>query len=357
MELSDEDLDEYVDRSSKLIDKSPQMNEQNTCRKIIEPLIGILGWEIISSEVKLEYSVQMGSGTKKADYALLLEEKPVVFVEAKGCDTDITQSHIDQLTSYMRQVGVEWGMISNGRSFEIFRRDLSSMTPNEKSLGEFLIGDIGQNKEILKAITKKSIKKGKSRQIADKIESIQNATQVLQDNKEGIAEEVTEVVTEQTGESISQNVENEAKNFVDDLISSLDAQAHPVNQETPSDKPTSDINGEYRIQLLIDGSTVEEISGNNQAESMANLADYLIEERNLLERITIPYFPGRGTGDRALINTEPEHPNGNEMRSSKQLENGYFLLTHLSSKAKIRYISELVEIVGMDYGFSENWTN
>ncbi|MFB6150338.1 MAG: restriction endonuclease subunit R, partial [Haloarculaceae archaeon] len=90
-----EELSEYVERSASLIEDSPQMDEENTKRKILEPLIDLLGWDILSlsSEVELEYSVQMGSGSKKVDYALKREDTPVVFVEAKGCDTSLEQSH------------------------------------------------------------------------------------------------------------------------------------------------------------------------------------------------------------------------------------------------------------------------
>jgi hypothetical protein len=44
-----EDLCAYSERSSALIEESPQMDEQNTKRKIIEPLIETLGWDILST--------------------------------------------------------------------------------------------------------------------------------------------------------------------------------------------------------------------------------------------------------------------------------------------------------------------
>ncbi|MDL0132285.1 type I restriction enzyme HsdR N-terminal domain-containing protein [Halobacterium salinarum] len=165
-----EELSEYAERSAGLIEDSPQMDEENTKRKIIEPLIELLGWDILSSDVELEYSVQMGSGTKKVDYALKREGTPVVFVEAKGCDTPLDQSHENQLKSYMRQVGVDWGLLTNGRKFEIFRRDVSSNRPNEISLAEFSIEDVPNNEDPLKALSQEYIDSGESRQIAEKIE-------------------------------------------------------------------------------------------------------------------------------------------------------------------------------------------
>ena len=66
------DVEEYVERSASLIESSPQMNEENTKAKIIRPLIELLGWDIYSGDVELEYSMQIGRGNTRADYALLV---------------------------------------------------------------------------------------------------------------------------------------------------------------------------------------------------------------------------------------------------------------------------------------------
>lgn len=351
-----EDLSDYVERSSDLIEESPQMDEQNTKRKVIEPLIELLGWDILSTEVELEYSVQMGTGTKKVDYALKLEGTPVVFIEAKGCDTTLTDSHRDQLRSYMRQVGVDWGILTNGREFEIFRRDNSSNRPNEISLAEFSIETTLENSQPLKAVSRESIDTGESRQIAEKIESIQQAVETLQTNKEDVAEEVTRVVTNVVGEAVSQPVEDEAKNFVDDLILTLEEQAHkPSVERKTSDIPETDTEQKYGIQLLQNGTEQHRVSGETQAKAMAELVDYLIEDQDLLAEIEIPYIPGRGKGKRALINDEPAHPNGEEMRLYEELSNGYYLFTSINSKSKIRYASELTEKMGLGCEFTGGW--
>lgn len=205
-----DDLATYSERSSSLIEESPQMDEQNTKRKIIEPLIELLGWDILSTEVELEYSVQMGRGTKKVDYALKIEDTPVVFVEAKGCDTPIDGKE-GQLTSYMRQIGVDWGMLSNGRGIKIFRRDRESSKPNEIQLASFTVEEVVENEQPLTVLSHESIKSGESERIAEKIESVQRVTRTLRDNKERLAEDVTRVVTDVVGESVSQQVEDEAK--------------------------------------------------------------------------------------------------------------------------------------------------
>ena len=351
-----EELSDYAERSSGLIEDSPQMDEENTKRKIIEPLIDLLGWEILSSDVELEYSVQMGSGTKKVDYALKREGTPVVFVEAKGCDTPLEQIHENQLKSYMRQVGVDWGLLTNGRNFEIFRRDVSSNRPNEISLAEFSIEDVLDNEHPVKALSRPSIESGESRQIAEKIEAVQNAVASLRKNKEDLAEDVTGVVTEVAGRAVSQQVEDEAKAFVDDLIETLEEQAHRkavVRDPTGGDGETED--GEYVIRLTRNGRGVYRVSEGVQSEAVGLLANYLIEEEGLLDEIEIPYIPGTGQGSRALVNDKPKHPNGSDMRGQQQVSGGYYVLTNLSSEDKKRYVSELPEKVGLDCEFSGGW--
>lgn len=219
--METDELAEYVGQSQSLIDASPQMDEQNTRRKLIEPLIELLGWDMLSPEVELEYSVQMGVGTKKVDYALMLEGTPVVFVEAKGVDSSISDTHRSQLKSYMRQTGVDWGLLTNGVQLELLKRKKDRDRPDEVSLGTFSLQELPDNIHFLRALSKDSIETGEAERIAENIEATQRAASHLQENKESIANQITQVVTEEIGDSVSQTVQDGAKQFVDVLASSL----------------------------------------------------------------------------------------------------------------------------------------
>ena len=74
-------------------------NEANTRKRIIEPLIGLLGWDSLN-EVALEYSISYGTSTNFVDYAFLLEDKPTVFLEAKPFDEELSSKHCNQVISY-----------------------------------------------------------------------------------------------------------------------------------------------------------------------------------------------------------------------------------------------------------------
>lgn len=350
-----EQLREYENRSTALIEESPQMDEQNTRRKIIEPLIEVLGWDILSSEVELEYSVQMGSGTKKVDYALKLEGAPVVFIEAKGCDSDISEGHTNQLKSYMRQVGVDWGMLSNGRKFVIYRRDKTTNRPSEISLADFPLAKVGNSGNLLRALSRRSIETGESERIADNIEAIQSAAAKLKDNKEYIAERITQNVTGEVGEAVSQIVEDQSKKFVDNLISALNTRIHSVELRVISQEKSKSSNVNYVINVVNNGSRLEQFVGENQTEAMVEAVEWFITEYDLLEEIEVPYIPGTGQGSRALINDQPYHIDGQKMRQFSEIENGAYIFTNLSSDDKTRYISELANKVQLDCEFGGGW--
>ena len=66
--MDDEAVRNYVEQSRSLLEASPQMDEENTKVKLIQPFVDLLGWNFCSTEVQLEYTVQMGTRSSKVDY-------------------------------------------------------------------------------------------------------------------------------------------------------------------------------------------------------------------------------------------------------------------------------------------------
>jgi len=58
-----------------------------------------------------------------------------------------------------------------------------------------------------------------------------------------------------------------------------------------------------------------------QKQNMGAAVDSLIVEHGLLDAIELPHFPPRGEKN-CSINTEPKHPNGDDMRVPYELTNG-----------------------------------
>ncbi|WP_336361540.1 hypothetical protein [Haladaptatus sp. ZSTT2] len=99
---------------------------------------------------------------------------------------------------------------------------------------------------------------------------------------------------------------------------------------------------ETTIEICDGDKVIKTFEERNQSDAMEVVVSYLIDEHNLLNQIPIPYLPG--SGDRALINDSPNHPDGNEMLAYRKLSNGYYLMTNLSADAKRRYIEQLTEL-------------
>lgn len=217
-----EALDRYVDRSVDLVDASPQMDEQNTRAKLVDPLVReVLGWDPYSTEVELEYPIQIGSSRTKVDYALLLEGSPAAFIEAKGCDTTLTERHENQLRSYMQQQWVDWGLLTNGVVLELFKLEKSEDQPSVDLLGESEVSALRQHSWLVRTLSKESIRSGDAEGIYRSVERRRKAVLQLTQYKDEIADELLEVLSERVGDSITREAESETKAFIDDLVDSL----------------------------------------------------------------------------------------------------------------------------------------
>lgn len=349
--MDEGDIETYVGRSKSLIESSPQMNEQNTKAKLIRPLIELLGWDVYSSEVELEYSMQIGRGNTRADYALVLEGAPVVFIEAKGCDTTVTDSDRSQLTSYMRQTGVDWGLLTNGVEFEILKRRMTDGRPDEVSLGIFSLGELPQNQELLKLLSKELVESGEADRVAERMEAARKAVEKLGEDKERIADRVTQVITDEVENVPTQEIQPLSKKYVDDLIDSFDTNRETEDGHTDENK--TDGRNEYEVVIHDSGTINRIVSEEDQSTTMASVVDYLMTERGLSKEIgTLPYVPGQKN---AILNTEPQHPSGEEMRIYKQLSSGDYLYTSLNKEAKQRYMRRFADMCGVSVDFTEKW--
>jgi predicted type IV restriction endonuclease len=217
-----EALDRYVDRSVELVDSSPQMDEQNTRAKLVDPLVReVLGWDLYSTEVELEYPIQMGSSRTKVDYALLMEGSPAVFIEAKGCDTALTERHENQLRSYMQQQWVDWGLLTNGVVLELFKLRKSEDQPSVELLGESEVAEPRRHSWLVRTLSKESIRSGDAEGIYRSVERRRKAVSQLTQHKDEIADELLQVLSERVGDSIAREAESETKSFIDELTRSL----------------------------------------------------------------------------------------------------------------------------------------
>ena len=100
--------------------QSGSMNETNTRVLLIEPVLDALGWDTRDLEsVTREYKVYDGSFL---DYALLVEGKPSLFVEAKALGKNLTDSKwVAQTINYANNEGVTWCALTDGLRYQVYK--------------------------------------------------------------------------------------------------------------------------------------------------------------------------------------------------------------------------------------------
>jgi len=355
---------EFVDQAHATLEASPQMDEEATKFRLVVPFIEVLGWDSRSTEVEPEHTVRMATGKTKVDFALQLGDTPVVFVEAKPARSTLDEDSVEQLRSYMRQeLEVDWGVVTNGKSFEVLTKG-DDGRQEEISLIQFELSDLKDRPDLLQILSKESIQSGKSDEIATQIAQAGEAIIHLQQNKKQVANDLNEVLIKEIGSSVPLDTEAQTTEFVDGLISALEEQRRAMGTTSSPDEETKvstsdggdvqDTAGEYVIKIMNEDTTVAILADDNQSDVMAEAANHLIENNDLISVLKpLPYVPGRKN---ALINNEPVHPeNEGEMRTYRKLTDGNYLFTSFNKQDKKRHIHRLTDKCGLEAEFEGGW--
>ena len=104
-----------------------QANETRTRMVLIDPLLQALGWDTADLRlVRPEYEVS----SKRSDYALLGGDgAPVFFLEAKRLDEPLA-NHRSQVVAYASELGIRYPALTNGNQWEVY--DNSKLVPIEQ---------------------------------------------------------------------------------------------------------------------------------------------------------------------------------------------------------------------------------
>lgn len=307
------------------------------------------------------------------DYALLLEGSPAAFIEAKGCDTTLTERHENQLRSYMQQQWIDWGLLTNGVVLELFKLRKSEDEPSVELLGESEVSELRRHSWLVRTLSKESIRSGDAEGIYRSVERRRKAVSQHTQRKDEISDELLEVLSEHVGDSIAREVETETKSFIDDLVEDLSNGELTDMEGTPEPTSTTTRNetepgsaaskaegkssggsteGEYVVALDGDGDGMSYRSP-TQSDAMAKAVDHLIAEHGLIEKLpSFPYTPGK---KHTILNDEPRHANGERMRQFQKLSAGYYVFTSLNKESKKRYVRRFAEACGVEVEFEGAW--
>lgn len=113
------------------------LKELPTRTIFIDPLLYTLGWSVRDpDEVELEYPTIDG---KSVDYALKINKKPAILLEAKGLDDPLDDvKATTQVVGYAANGGIDWCVLTNGIRYKVYRSSEKVPAP-EKLLFEISI--------------------------------------------------------------------------------------------------------------------------------------------------------------------------------------------------------------------------
>ena len=100
--------------------------EEATKTALIMPFFSLLGYDVFNPmEFIPEFVADVGTKKgEKVDYAIMNEGKPVILIEAKGVDDDLTK-HDAQLFRYFTVTEAKFAILTNGIVYKFFT-DLES---------------------------------------------------------------------------------------------------------------------------------------------------------------------------------------------------------------------------------------
>ena len=141
------------------------LKEYPTRTIFVDPLLHSLGWDVRDpDEVQLEYTTIDG---KSVDYAMKINRKPVLFIEAKPLkDTLDDVKAITQVVGYAANEGIDWCILTNGITYKVYKSSEKVGAPDKllyevsidpKDSEDRTIQEIAEN---LSRFSKESIAKG-----------------------------------------------------------------------------------------------------------------------------------------------------------------------------------------------------
>jgi hypothetical protein len=148
------------DRIRKIIASGEDLNEANTRGKLIEPVLGALGWDLIGEDVEREWEVDIGSQKVHADYALNVDRHPFILIEAKSMLTELDEKLARQVLSYAAVEKVRWCALTNGRQYQIFNSEWSSK-PHDALFSQFTLSPERPLPKELEYLSKDFIRSGR----------------------------------------------------------------------------------------------------------------------------------------------------------------------------------------------------
>lgn len=103
--------------SKKYLVKKNETLDESATRIMINNFLSIVLGYIELEDIKTEYNIK----NTYADYVIELNKKKQIVIEVKAISIDLTDAHLRQALGYAANEGIDWIILTNGRTFNLYR--------------------------------------------------------------------------------------------------------------------------------------------------------------------------------------------------------------------------------------------
>lgn len=130
-----EKISQFASKVSQI--KDNVVTEEATKTSLILPFFQLLGYDVFNPlEFIPEFTADTGTKKgEKVDYAIMINGDPVILVEAKSANAELSNKHMSQLFRYFAVTKARFGILTNGLIYR-FYSDLEE--PNKMDSSPFL---------------------------------------------------------------------------------------------------------------------------------------------------------------------------------------------------------------------------
>lgn len=121
-------IKEALKRYQPLVEqaKARDIGEADTSTLVKDILADLFGYDKYS-EITAEYQIK----STYCDLAMKVDGKLTVLVEVKSLNTDLKEPHVKQAVDYAANQGVEWVLLTNAQTWQLFRVKFGQPISNE----------------------------------------------------------------------------------------------------------------------------------------------------------------------------------------------------------------------------------
>lgn len=187
-------LDGYLKNARGIMEKHPAMSEADTISTLIEPLLETLGWSVRDpDEVGRGYPISKGERTDYVDIALKLNNKPVVFIEAKSIDISLQDYMAEQPMRYANAEGVSWFALTNGLEWRLYNAFWKIKGIEQKMLFKLSIDEFIKKTDLLTTLSKNSVASGNLDEQGELEHARRMALEWLRENEDDIVKRIKDM--------------------------------------------------------------------------------------------------------------------------------------------------------------------